>query len=146
MPIRLTVGAGFAVLCGVILTLATFATPVHAQGQGNSAAAKQCQQGGWKGLTTAGGQPFKNQGECASYAAHGGTLLPDTLFARECVARGGTFADGGEWRCTGLTYGDDIDYVARLCGEAGGTPSGDYVLPDGQVISIDGVVCTFPQD
>jgi hypothetical protein len=38
MPMRLTLRAGVAVLCGVVVILATLGSPVYAQGQGNSAA------------------------------------------------------------------------------------------------------------
>jgi len=43
-------------------------------GGGNSANAQLCQQDGWKSLVTSGGNAFKNQGDCVSYAAKGGTL------------------------------------------------------------------------
>jgi hypothetical protein len=33
-----------------------------------------CQKGGWSGLHTSDGTAFKNQGDCVSYAAKGGTL------------------------------------------------------------------------
>ena len=29
-----------------------------------------CKKGGWQNLTDGDGQPFKNQGECVSYANH----------------------------------------------------------------------------
>jgi hypothetical protein len=34
-----------------------------------------CKNGGWQNLTTSTGAPFANQGDCVSYAAHGGELL-----------------------------------------------------------------------
>ena len=45
--------------------------------QGVSNAASACQQGGWAGLAPIEdpGISFGNQGECVSYAAHGGTLV-----------------------------------------------------------------------
>ncbi len=47
-----------------------------AQAAGNSQAAQACQQGGYRNYVRSDGTPFANPGECASYAAQGGTLLP----------------------------------------------------------------------
>jgi hypothetical protein len=58
----------------LMITLAAGGPPVAAQG--NSAAAKACQQGGWQDLKGADGTRFKNQGACVSYAAKGGQLVP----------------------------------------------------------------------
>jgi hypothetical protein len=35
-----------------------------------------CKHGGWQNLTTSTGAPFANQGDCVSYAVHGGVLYP----------------------------------------------------------------------
>ena len=43
---------------------------------GNSASAHACQKGGWANLQGADGTLFKNAGDCTSYAAQGGTLVP----------------------------------------------------------------------
>jgi hypothetical protein len=43
-------------------------------GPGNSPNAKFCHHGGWRHLTTETGQPFRNGGQCTSYAARGGQL------------------------------------------------------------------------
>jgi len=43
---------------------------------GNSDAAHACQQGGWQHLEGSDGTLFHNTGECVSFAAHGGTLVP----------------------------------------------------------------------
>ena len=40
---------------------------------GNSDGAKRCQKDGWQTLVRANGSPFKDQGDCTSYAAKGGT-------------------------------------------------------------------------
>jgi hypothetical protein len=45
-------------------------------GPGNSAAAHACQQGGYLDFTREDGTAFANTGECVSYAAQGGTLVP----------------------------------------------------------------------
>lgn len=47
-----------------------------ASGGGNSANAKLCQHGGWQHVQGMDGTRFVNQGDCVSYAAHGGTLVP----------------------------------------------------------------------
>lgn len=69
------------VLCGV-LALAVGVSTATAGG-GNSAAAHACQKGGWKNLVRSDGTPFKNQGECVSYAAQGGTLYPLYVFTAD---------------------------------------------------------------
>ncbi len=40
-------------------------------------AVHQCKDGGWQTLTDASGQPFKNQGQCISYAIHHPISLSD---------------------------------------------------------------------
>jgi hypothetical protein len=51
-------------------------TAAYAAGDGNSAAAKLCQKGGYANLMRTDGLMFRNAGECVSYAAHGGQLMP----------------------------------------------------------------------
>lgn len=51
------------------------ATATAAEG-GNSDAAKACQQGGWQNLVRQDGTAFTNTGDCVSYAANGGGLIP----------------------------------------------------------------------
>ena len=38
--------------------------------------AEECKKDGWKDLTNDDGKPFKNQGQCVSYAKQGGELAP----------------------------------------------------------------------
>jgi len=47
-----------------------------AAGGGNSDAAKACQQGGWENLVRQDATAFTNTGDCVSYAAQGGALIP----------------------------------------------------------------------
>jgi hypothetical protein len=47
-----------------------------AAGGGNSAAAMACQMGGWQTMVRQDGTAFTNTGDCVSYAAHGGALVP----------------------------------------------------------------------
>jgi hypothetical protein len=42
---------------------------------GSSANAKLCQNGGWRDLVTSTGAAFASEGDCFSYAAHGGAPL-----------------------------------------------------------------------
>ena len=62
------------VLC-MVLAL-TIAVAGATAGGGNSANAKLCQKDGWRNWVQADGSAFKNQGDCVSYAAQGGTLTP----------------------------------------------------------------------
>lgn len=62
----------------VVLLLSLLTVPFGANaapGGGNGANAHLCQQGGWQDLTRTDGTPFKNQGDCISYAAQGGTVV-----------------------------------------------------------------------
>ena len=52
--------------------------PASASAQGNSEAAHACQQGGYVNWTRQDGTTFDNTGQCVSYAARGGTLVPLT--------------------------------------------------------------------
>jgi hypothetical protein len=65
------------VCCAALALTVGVATATAGNGDGgNSAAAKACQKGGWKNLVRSDGSLFKNQGDCVSYAAQGGTLKP----------------------------------------------------------------------
>lgn len=64
------------VLC-VALALTVGVAPATAKG-GNSANATKCQKGGYKDWVRADQTPFKNVGQCVSYAAKGGTLTKPT--------------------------------------------------------------------
>lgn len=62
------------VLCGLVLV--AVAPVAGAPAGGNSGNAKACQQGGYLTLQRADGTRFSNVGECVSYAAQGGVLMP----------------------------------------------------------------------
>src|SRR5262245_63776288 len=85
----LLVSAALALSVGV-------ATATAGNGNGgNSDAAKACQKGGWKNWVRADHTAFKNQGDCVSYAAQGGTLTPPkTQSQLDCESFGGTFSIG----------------------------------------------------
>jgi hypothetical protein len=65
-----------AVVFGAALALSVGAGTATAGG-GNSDAAKACQQGGWETLVRQDGTGFTNTGDCVSYAAQGGALVPE---------------------------------------------------------------------
>ena len=100
-------------------------------GPGNSANAKLCQEGGWIQLVTSDGATFASHGECVSYAAGGGTLVPKpSAMPRErwreiCLGAGGTFTENTyQWSCessTGLTLATR-DALDVPCEEAGRLP------------------------
>jgi hypothetical protein len=100
VALAMTVGAGTAVAGG-----------------GNSDAAKACRQGGWQHLYRTDGTGFKNEGDCVSYAAHGGKLAgAATQSQQDCEAFGGTFAGGAGsvlWTCDGWVNTGLADFGAK---------------------------------
>jgi len=98
---------------------------------GNSANAKACQNNGWKTLVRADQTSFKNQGDCVSYAAQGGTpQSPKSASQLACESVGGTFASGTGnvfWTCNGwpAATGSQFDsthaFLTPVCFAAGGT-------------------------
>jgi hypothetical protein len=64
------------------------ASSAGAAAGGNKDGAHTCQDGGWQDWVRADQTPFKNEGDCASYAAQGGTLtapLPDLCISANGV-------------------------------------------------------------
>src|SRR6478735_8942914 len=76
----------------------------------NAAAKASCKNNGWKTLVRADQTPFKNQGDCVSYAAQGGTPAPPKSASQlACESVGGTFASGTGnlvWTCNGWPAAD----------------------------------------
>jgi hypothetical protein len=65
------------ILLALLATLAlSLGVATAAAGGGNSDAAKACQKDGWQTLIRQDGTGFKNTGDCVSYAAQGGALIP----------------------------------------------------------------------
>ncbi len=62
--------SGQALELGVTATVNVTSTPNPVP-----TSAKQCKGGGWQNLTDTNGTPFKNQGDCVSFVATGGTNL-----------------------------------------------------------------------
>jgi hypothetical protein len=56
---------------------------------GNADAAHACQHGGWQNLVRSDGTAFDNQSDCVSYAAQGGTLMPNPA----CTAGSENFSE-----------------------------------------------------
>jgi hypothetical protein len=133
MRTRLAVAVvlGLALL-GVLLMGA--ASPARAA---NDANAKLCQHGGWQAWVRADYTPFLDQGECVSYAAHGGTLTaPASAAQTVCESYGGTFGNTNStmgswptilWTCNYLPYVSEDDQQAKFialadaCLAGGGT-------------------------
>jgi hypothetical protein len=72
-------------------------------GAAEDAAKASCKNDGWKTLVRADKTPFKNQGDCVSYAAKGGTPAPPKSASQLlCESYGGTFVVGTgtiAWDC-----------------------------------------------
>lgn len=67
--------SGLAVFA-LLLSLLIVPTVGAAPGDGNSDAAKLCQDGGYADYVRTDGTTFNNTGDCVSYAAQGGVLKP----------------------------------------------------------------------
>jgi hypothetical protein len=111
----------FVVLGSLLAALTVGVATATAAGGGNSPGASACQGGGWRNLVGVSSSAFRNQGECASYAAHGGTLSPKSASQALCETYGGTFSTDPAssyfdnplaafvWSCNGgdLTFPND---------------------------------------
>ena len=76
-----------AIVCAALIVVAVAAGPAAAAPGSNSDAAHACQHDGWKTMVDpATGQPFKNQGDCVSSAAHSG---PASLVVTDTVSANG---------------------------------------------------------
>jgi hypothetical protein len=63
-------------LGALAMVVGLLAGPVAAAPGGNAANAAKCEEGGYLDYTDAQRTPFKNEGQCTSYAAKGGQLVP----------------------------------------------------------------------
>jgi hypothetical protein len=119
-------------------------------GGGNSDAAHACQKGGYAHYTRADGTPFSNTGECVSYAAHGGVLMPivpttiSTSLYRDTIPAGSTDYDtaalSGQTATAGgfVTYSVYSDPTCTTLAQTAGT----VLVHDGHVP--DSFIATFP--
>ena len=109
-----------AALMLVAVPLMGTASPVGAANQAN---AKLCQKVGWQSWVRADQTPFRNQGECVSYGAHGGALTaPEGAAQTLCESYGGSFGNTNLtfgswptilWTCNGFPYVSDDDLLAN---------------------------------
>lgn len=81
MPVQRQMIRRTLVLLVIVVSLslaAPWAATLAKPGGGNSANANACQKGGWATLARQESPTvaFQNQGECVSYGAQGGTLVP----------------------------------------------------------------------
>jgi hypothetical protein len=63
-------------LSALAMVVSVLAGPVAAAPGGNAANSAKCEEGGYLDYTDAERTPFKNEGQCTSYAAKGGQLVP----------------------------------------------------------------------
>src|SRR5215207_8662056 len=63
-------------LVAMAVMVPLFAVVAYAAPGGNAANAAKCEEGGYLDYTDAQGNPFKNEGQCTTYAARGGQLVP----------------------------------------------------------------------
>lgn len=118
-------------ISGAILT----ASPSLAAAKGsNSDAAKKCQKGGWQEWVRADRTPFKNQGDCVSYAARGGTLTSkESPVEVACTGGGGTFANAPAvdviWSCSVPALSDAMYFaLGDLCANEPGSDGLGIIL------------------
>ncbi len=87
-------------------------------GGGNSAAAHACQKGGYLALVGSGGETFSNAGECASFAAQGGTFATGIIVPAGASV---TFDNPTLSACNALTWGFSTSFGGlALPGKTGG--------------------------
>ena len=77
IPVRLLLVSVLG--CAALFALTPGLAAAQSSGGGNSPAAHACQDGGFVNLVRSDGSTFANVGDCVSYAARGGTLVPVTL-------------------------------------------------------------------
>jgi hypothetical protein len=98
-----------AVLVLSLALISTLAAPTLAAPGGNSAAAVDCENGGYLNYTDDAYNSFKNEGQCTKYAARGGTLVK--LVVTSLTIAGGQTAFDGYFSGTGFTAGESVAYV-----------------------------------
>ena len=95
---------------GLLLLTSLLILPTATTAQGNSEAAKACQQGGYLYYLDAQGNGFENTAQCVRYAAQGNTLVPRVVDLS---------IDGGAISGTGFTQNSTVVVLHRHY-----TPSG----------------------
>jgi hypothetical protein len=113
------------VLLTVALSLVVAAPNASAgPGNGNSANAKLCQQGGWATLARTGdsGTPFTSQDECVRYGARGGVL---TAYVPPPPTISVVIVPSVEGECVAQVSGEGFAANTSLSGRAFYTTGGD---------------------
>jgi hypothetical protein len=133
-----------AVIALALLATLAIAAPALATSGANAEAAAACQEEGFLDWTDADGNAFRNAGDCVSYAAHGGTLLPVVVdpvnpFSVSYRASG---TNGFEATVTGsgLEPGSSVDLLLTWGGEP--VPIGDVADASGDVTFTASGSCT----
>src|SRR5215216_3323045 len=110
-------------LCALAMVVGLLAGPVAAAPGGNAANAAKCEEGGYLDYTDAQGNPFKNEGQCTSYAARGGQLVPVMVLSLEITITYQGF-DTGTISGTGFTPNSQIRVTRTYL------PSGETIPSD----------------
>jgi|SRR5215213_5961894 len=95
---------------------------------GNAANAAKCEEGGYLDYTDANGNPFKNEGQCTSYAARGGQLVAVPVLTPDITITYQGF-DTGTISGTGFTPNSQIT-VTRTYLPGGPTFTVDDISTD----------------
>jgi len=134
-------------LLGSLMTLAVVALPQSAYAAGgNSAAAHACQQGGYFNFVRSDGSIFNNVGECVSYAANGGDLVPVTLTATFVPDPNRGIYEDLTLTGSGLLPGSTVSYsyipvMSDVRTVVAPTHGNDTVAPDGSFLTGWGTGC-----
>jgi hypothetical protein len=125
--------AALALLMVGGLSSAAQATNAH-----SSSDPELCKHGGWQNLTTSTGAPFRNQGDCVSYAVHGGVLYPKASLVftvSDCQVAGLDPVLGRVLVCNGVIGGSGLkpgaDVIVCDPGPGAGCLPVTTVAPDG---------------
>ena len=94
-------------LGALAMVVGLLAGPVAAAPGGNAANAHKCEEGGYLDYTKSNGDPFKNEGQCTSYAARGGQLVPVPVLTPDITITYQGF-DTGTISGTGFTPNSQI--------------------------------------
>src|SRR5215208_1130152 len=105
-----------------------FAVVAYAAAGGNTANAHKCEEGGYLDYTKSNGDPFKNEGQCTSYAARGGQLVPVPVLTPDITITYQGF-DTGTISGTGFTPNSQITYTVTYS-PSGLTYTGNDVFTD----------------
>ena|SRR5215203_6388616 len=110
------------------MVVGLLAAPVAAAPGGNAANAAKCEESGYLDYTDAQGNPFKNEGQCTSYAAKGEQLVPVPTADISLDQAAGTISG------TGFTPNNGI----RIIGVFTPGPSGFSLSPAGPATDATG--------